>query len=117
MYGIVKIGAYDIPLEANASTPIRYKQLFHRNLLPFFMGQTSEEENGEMLPEMAYVMAMSAAREDMNRLTYDGYISWLEKFDALDFYDSTTVTKIRDIYMGNAIGESEVKKNQDQASE
>lgn len=114
MYSVVKIGGHDVPMEANAATPIRYKQLFRRNILPIFRGTVEEDTAEEMLPELAFVMAMSAAGEDMNKLNYDRYITWLEQFGALDFFAEETVTAIRDVYTGNLITDSEVKKNQDQ---
>lgn len=110
MYSVVKIGGHDVPMEANASTPIRYKQLFHRNLLPVFRGTVEEDTVEEMLPELAFIMAMSAAGEDMNKLSYDRYIAWLEQFGALDFFDEEVVTAIRDVYIGNLMTDSEVKK-------
>ncbi len=117
MYKVVRIGQHEIPMQANAATPIRYKQVFHRNIMSVFLGTVEEEAAEEMLCELAYIMAMSAAGEDMTKLTYDGFVEWLEQFDALDFFVEPAVSAIRDVYIGNMIGESDVKKNQDQPTE
>lgn len=117
MYSVVKIGGHEVPMESNAATPIRYKQLFHRNLLPVFRGTVEEDTAEEMLMELAFIMAMSAAGEDMNKLSYDKYIAWLECFGALDFFDEEVVAAIRDVYIGNLVTDSEVKKNQDRPKE
>lgn len=115
MYGIVKIGAIEMPMESNAATPIRYRQVFHKNLNAFFLGKMPEEESAEMVGELAYIMAMSAAKHDMNQLSYDAYLDWLTGFGALDF--DAAVTDIINVYQGNLVTESEVKKNQDQQSD
>lgn len=117
-YGIVKIGAVDVPMRANAATPIRYKQTFHKNIMPLFTGTLPEEEAEESLVELAYIMACSAAPAGgALNYTYDGFVAWLEGFDALDFFVDETVTAIRNVYAGNLVTGSEVKKNPDQPSD
>lgn len=118
-YAVVRIGEQDVPMRANAMTPIRYKQVFHKNIMPLLSGDIPEDEAEEMLVELAYVMACSAAAPapDPLNYTYEGFILWLEGFDALDFYVGDTVTAIRNVYAGNLITGSELKKSPDQLSE
>ena len=42
-YGIIKIGEREVPMRATAATPIRYRQVFHKNLLPYFLGKADED--------------------------------------------------------------------------
>lgn len=106
-YGVVRIGDRDVPMQANAASPIRYKQVFHKNIMPLFTEELPEAEAQEMLMELAYVMASAPP------LSYDGYIAWLEQFDALDFFTAPVIEGIRDIYAGNLVTGSEVKKSPD----
>lgn len=117
MHRVIKIGNKDIPMTANAATPIRYRQLFHKNLLPYFMGEKSDEDAAEMVGELAYIMASSAAGSDMNKLSFDGYLEWLEGFNPLDFVAHETVTAIVDLYQSNETTQTESKKNPDQPSD
>lgn len=114
MYGVIKVGERDLPLLANAATPIRYKQVFHRSLMPFFLGQESDGDSAEMVGELAYVMARAAEGADMNKLSFDDYVNWLEGFDAMAFSKPDTAGKVMDIYAGNQTTDAEVKKNHDQ---
>lgn len=114
-YGIVKVGNVEIPMMSNAATPIRYRQVFHKNLNSFFLGKMPEEESSEMIGELAYIMAKAGAGADMSRLSYEDYLEWLTAFGALDF--DTAVTDIINAYQGNLISDSEVKKNHDQLIE
>lgn len=117
MYGVIKIGGRDIPMKANAATPIRYRQVFGKNLLPYFMGKATDEDAAEMVGELAYIMAASASGADMTKLSLDGYVEWLEGFDPMDFVSGDTVEALIRLYQGNEEGYSDLKKNQDQQSE
>lgn len=116
MYGVIKIGGKNIPMKANAATPVRYRQVFGKNLLPYFMGKASDEDAAEMVGELAYIMAQSAAGADMTKLSVDGYVEWLEEFDALDFVDGDTVAALIALYQGNETSLTELKKRADQQS-
>lgn len=116
MFGIVKVGDTDVPMCANAATPIRYRQVFKKNLLPYFMGQASDEDAAEMIGELAYIMTRAAEKADMSRLNFDDYVVWLEGFGPLDFSRSETAAAIIDLYQGNTNTLTEVKKNQDEQS-
>lgn len=117
MYKVIDVGGKDVPMLANAATPIRYRQLFHRNVMTFFSGKGEEEDAVDFVGELAYIMASSAAGKDMNTLSYDGYIEWLEQFEALAFADSATVEAIVNLYRANDDTQADVKKNHDRPSE
>ena len=38
----------------------------------------------DALPELAFIMAKQSDKADMSKLTYNMYLDWLERFDALD---------------------------------
>ena len=114
MYGIIKIGEKEIPMLATAATPIKYRQVFQKNLLPYFMGKASDEDAAEMVGELAYVMAADADKQDTMKLSMDGYLAWLEGFDPLAFVDGAVVSEILALYQGNAASHADAKKNQNQ---
>lgn len=116
MYKKIKVGDKDVPMKTNAATPIRYRQVFNKNLLPYFMGKASDEDAAEMIGELAYIMAMSASDADMTKLSLEGYVEWLEGFDSMDFVNTNTVTEIINLYQGNEESHAELKKNTDQQS-
>lgn len=117
MYGVVNIGGKDVPMNANGMTPIRYRQVFGENILPYFMGKTSEEDAAEMVGRLAYIMARSADGTNMSTLNQEDYFSWLEGFGAMDFFEPQTVSEIMDIYQKNGETKTELKKNPDQLSD
>lgn len=110
MYKVIKIDDRDIPMEANAATCIRYRLLFHKNLDDLWTGEN--ENKSECCAELAYIMAMSAAHEDMNTLSYDSFLEWLAGFSGLAFLNA--FPDIYNIYAGNAETEVDAKKNSDQ---
>lgn len=110
MIGTVKIGDHDVAMSANAATAIRYQQAFGGNLLQHFMGNDSAEDSALVVQELAYIMARSAEGADMNKLSRDDYISWLEQFEPLDFVNGDTTTEIINIYLANTKTDSKVKK-------
>lgn len=112
MFKKIKVGGKEVDMLANAATPIRFRQVFGKNLLKYFMGDESNEEVAAMTGELAYIMAKAGEGADMNRLSIDDYISWLEGFDATDFVDPATVSEIIKLYQGNMDMGSRAKKNQ-----
>ena len=112
MYKEIKVGDKLVPMIANAATPIRYRQVFGKNLLKYFFGEEAQDEVVAMTGELAYIMAKSGEGADMNRLSIEDYTVWLEGFDAMAFVDPDTVTQIIKLYQGNMETESTAKKNQ-----
>lgn len=117
MYGVIKIGEKDVPMLATAATPIKYRQVFQKNLLPYFMGKATDDEAAEMIGELAYIMAADADRRDSMKLSQDGYVKWLEGFDPLAFVDGNVVTAIIALYQGNSYTQATAKKNQSRPNE
>lgn len=113
MFKNVKIGGITVPMLANGATPIRYKHIFHKDLIAEFQGaQDDYSKVTNSMPELAFVMAKQAeAKErkvDMNLLSEDEYVEWLEQFDPMDLpYASEQIVEL---YMGNNTTTTEAKK-------
>lgn len=117
MFGVVKIGDREIEMAANAATAIRYGQVFHgEDLLVYFgRGFKSSTESIYVAEKLGYIMAMSAAKADMNKLSEEGFYAWLETFDQFDMVDASA--DIVKFYMGNEQTLSTPKKKAGQQSE
>lgn len=103
MFKVVKIGEKDVPLQANAATGIRYKQVFKKDLLQQvdMVNETDAMISADMLMELAFIMAMSAEKHDMNRLNYDAFVEWLEDFEFMDFLAEDVASEIMAVWQGN----------------
>lgn len=110
MYREIKIGEMSIPMRASAATAIRYRHVFGQDIMTEFQSVGADSGLGmNALQQLAFVMACSAdPSKDMNALNEESYISWLDKFEPLDFVDAAE--DIIDLYMGNTKSLSEVKK-------
>ena len=96
-----------VPMVANAATLIRYKQLFHSDLLS---GMINSEGNFDVdvVSKLAFVMAKQAAKADMKALNMDQFIEWLEDFDSMAFIEN--INEIVGIYSNSKENTSEEKK-------
>lgn len=112
MFRTIKVGEKEVPMLANAATPIRYRQVFGKNLLSYFMGESSNSELAAVTGELAYIMARAGDGADMNRLNIDDYIEWLEGFEAAAWIDPEVVPQVVGLYLNNMDGLSSAKKNQ-----
>jgi hypothetical protein len=120
MYREIKIGEKTIPMLANAATPLRYKQHFHKDILVELQNaQIESVKVTDSLPELAFIMANQAkAKEgkvDLNLLKETDYIDWLEQFDAFDI--PMAADDIVSLYFGNALTEAEAKKKEGEQKE
>ena len=112
MYKEVKVGDITVPMLANGATPIRYKLLFHKDILVEFKSIEGDESKIVTIGELAYVMAMQAKAHngeyDIAKLNEEDYLTWLEQFNPLDIEMASD--KIIDVYVGNTATSSEPKK-------
>lgn len=108
MFKELKIGAKKIGFLANGLTPLFYKQVFGTDLLKQLTESGKFEIAGDKIPELAYIMAKQAEKADMSTLNYDGYLAWLEGFEALDLVmNGQDVVKV---YMANTVPSEKPKK-------
>ena len=113
------------PLLANAATSRRYKMIFGDDLLTLLANAESNREDGgttyniDFIGELAYVMnlqAQAAVGEiTFDKMNADGFIDWLEQFEGMAI--ETAAKDIIDVYVSNANGGSEVKKNRGRRKE
>lgn len=111
----INIGGITIPMLANGATPIRYKHVFHKDIITEF--QQAQDDYSKVvnsIPELAFIMAMQAQNKevggDLNLLNEDKYMKWMEQFDPMDL--PLAADQIVDLYMGNNVTTSESKKKQ-----
>ena len=80
----IEIGGNKYSFTANAATSVYYKMFFKKDLLAGLTSGDGISIASDALPELAFIMAKQADKADMTKLTYNMYIEWLERFDALD---------------------------------
>lgn len=101
---------------ANAAIPIRYRNIFHKDLMSDiakFMssdtGLNADSISGvtDMIPQLAYVMAMAADKREMNKLNMDTFTEWLEDFSSESFTEVSA--DILSVYFGTLESKSTPK--------
>ncbi len=87
----IMIGDEKIPVRSTASTTYRYRQAFGSDLIAEFADVKDNNNNAksvEIGQRLAYVMAMAGKGTDMNTINFEGYINWLDGFDAADLLEA-----------------------------
>ena len=61
---------------ANAATPLRYKMVFHNDLITMFANSKKETDEGvkyniDFLPELSFIMAMQSKAADDDKIKLD----------------------------------------------
>lgn len=108
MYREVQIGDKSVALLANGATPIRYKQIFSKDIIAEF-ADAEKEVNIEFVAPLTYVMAKQAAGE-IATASRDDFYEWLESFEAMDI--TMAAKEILEVYTKNLKGSSVSKKKQ-----
>lgn len=89
MFKKLTIDGKEIELAANAATPFRFKQVFQKDLLQILGNEKKAEDEGvEAVTQLAFIMAKQAEKADMNTLTAEEFLTWLEGFSAMAFIES-----------------------------
>lgn len=96
-----------VPMLANAATPIRYKQLFNADILTGIVAADGTFDI-DVVGQLAYIMAMSAAKIDMTTLSKEKYIDWLEGFDSATFIENAQA--VFNVYIRSKENSSKAKK-------
>lgn len=109
----IKLGDKVVPMVVNAATPIRFRNLFGKDLLTTIFEGSREggvdlTVASEIAPELAFIMAKAADKSDMNALSVDMYLKWLEDFGPLDFVNATE--EIFNFYYGDQVTTADSKK-------
>ena len=105
MFKKVEIDGKEMELAANAATPFRYKQIFKKDLFAILGDEKRAMEEGiESVAELAFVMAKQAEKTNMNKLSYEEFLNWLEGFGPMAFVNSAE--DILAVYMDSLQGTS-----------
>ena len=103
MFKSLAIDGKEIELAANAATPFRFKQVFHKDLFAILGNEEKAESEGvEAVTQLAFIMAKQAEKADMNKLNEDSFIEWLEDFGPMAFVESAE--NILNVYMDSTVG-------------
>lgn len=100
-----------ITMVANAATPIRFKGIFHEDLLRLLDDAQNDPASAvETIARLGFVMLKQAEGADMKAVTEDQYIEWLEQFEPETFMDIQTLVEILGVYNKQALAEVKPKK-------
>lgn len=113
MQKTVKIGETEVMMRSSAATAIRYRNIFHEDIMQELMGFDPGKMDAaviEKIQKLGYIMARSAERADMTRLTEDDYMVWLDNFETIDLAQASK--EILMLYLGNKLSSSELKKTE-----
>ena len=98
MFKTLNIDGKEIDFSANAATPFRYRQIFHKDLLSILGNEEKAQNEGvEAVTELAFVMAKQAEKCDMGKLNEEVFLEWLEGFGSMAFVNNAE--DILNIYM------------------
>ena len=105
MFKKLTIDGNEMEFAANAATPFRFKQVFKKDLFAILGNeQKAENEGVEAVTQLAYIMAKQAEKADMNKLSEDEFMTWLEDFSGMAFVNAAE--DILNIYMDSTVGTS-----------
>lgn len=98
MFKTLNIDGKEIEFSANAATPFRYRQIFHKDLLSILGNEEKAQNEGvEAVTELAFIMAKQAEKADMGKLNEEMFFEWLEGFGSMAFVNNAE--DILNIYM------------------
>lgn len=81
MYRTIDIEGREVAFSANGATPMLYRMTFQEDLLKKVQNP-SEEDMFDLLPRLAYVMAMQGEGK-VKGLSFEGMLEWLSGFEPL----------------------------------
>lgn len=113
MFGKITIADKEYEMNANAATAIRYRGVFRKDLLAVMASLDMESPDvsiaTDLASEMAYIMNQSALKADMTRLSFEGYVEWLEEIEDPMAFTNCAVDVIN-FYLSSFDTTSEAKK-------
>lgn len=121
MYKSIEYRGKKLEFLSTMATAIRYRQVFHKDALvelrKLKTAMSSNEitsEATEIIPQLAYIMMAAADGQiNMNKLNYDSYIEWAEKWEPQDFSIASDLFEVvLDVWSGQDTSTSELKKGE-----
>lgn len=118
MYNIVKIGDKEVPMLSMASVDVYYRNIFHEDAIKLQTKEPDEADLINFISRMAFVMAKFAEvkdRKEMNKLTEDNFLEWMDGFERADFLQALVDARLT--YEGQAVTQSDAKKKNEEPTE
>ena len=84
----VRLGENSVKLCGNAATAVRYKQVFHNDLLMSFKGMSAEDFDVDVVKQLAFIMFKQSETADFKQVTFEDYIEWLEQYEETDILNA-----------------------------
>ena len=113
MQKTVRIGEKDVEMRASAATAIRYRNVFHGDIMKELMALDAENIDMsvvEKIQQVGFIMAKTAEGANMAALSTDDYLEWLEQFDQIDIMQAAK--DIISVYIHQKESSSELKKSE-----
>ena len=112
MYAEVKLSSATgevrtVPMLATASTPIRFKMLYNKDLLSGILADDGNFDI-DVVSKLAFLMTKQAAKVDLRTLDQEQYLEWLDDFDSMAFIDKSQ--EIFNVYIKSRNNTSKSKK-------
>lgn len=104
-------GEKRFPFLATGTTAIRYRQVFHQDLLVTLNKMEnvkSEDTDTSVGDKLAYIMNAQAEKKDMKMLNTDTFLVWADQFDGAELF--LHMQDFISIYLGNKKTTSVPKK-------
>ena len=83
---VINIDGKELEFAANAATPIRYKQVFHEDMLSAAQDTDNPDYYG-FIVKLAYVLNAQAEGKGFAKKNFDNFCEWLEGFSSMAFLD------------------------------
>lgn len=87
MYKTFILGDKEVAACANAALPYRYKQVFRKELFNFLGKELKTEDFTTFAGEVLFIMHSAAKKADMNSLSFEDYIEFMEGLGLGDLLD------------------------------
>lgn len=113
MQKTVRIGEKDVEMRASAATAIRYRNVFHGDIMKELMALDAENIDMsvvEKIQQVGFIMAKAAESANMAALSTDDYLEWLEQFDQIDIMQAAK--DIISVYIHQKESSSDLKKSE-----
>ena len=103
----IKIDGNDMEFAANAATPIRFKQVFHGDLMRIAQ-DTEHADYYEMVTQLAYILNRQGEQKGFSDASVEDYCEWLEGFSPMAFVE--VADEIVSVWTDSQKGTSKAKK-------
>lgn len=96
---------------STGTTAYRYKQVFHEDLMILLnkMGNDDDDQTDMGVGgKLAYIMNCQADKQDMNKLSFDSFLSWADELESSELF--MHMKEFVSLYLGSRKTTSTPKK-------